>query len=692
MLCLGICGGLDRIHESSPELPNTFLHDGAAVLVQDGRVIAAVEEERLNRVKHSNKFPSNAMRYCLSAAGVELHQIDRIAFYATEAYCNTMLERLAVSQPLPLDAKLLLRQLLAREFGTEVDASRVSFVNHHEAHAVSAFAMSGFEQSLIFSVDGGGDFLSGLLAVGSGTGMTQLARFPESNSLGLFYLETIRYLGYGLFDEYKVMGLAPYGDPTPYRELFGQLYELLDNGDYRVHLDRIGPALLRNIQVRRKGMPFTQQHRDVSASLQEALERIVFHVLLHYRETTGITRLCLAGGVAHNCTVNGKLLYSGLFEDIFVQPAAHDAGCALGAALMMSSELGRPTPRERLSDVYWGPGLGNEQAVEQELNAWSGHLDIQRCDDIAASAADWMADGAVIGWVQGRSEFGPRALGNRSILADPRPPENKDRINAMVKKREGYRPFAPSVLEENANEFFELPDGKQDFPFMNFVVRVREAQRKVLGAITHVDGTARLQTVSRKTNPAYWDVINAFKKRTGIPVLLNTSFNNNAEPIVDSVADAITTFLTTDLDGLVAGPFLVKKRAARLQDWGALSVSLPPYASLHRVRSYTAADRQETVCEIRTGPSGRDSIRISHELFELLMRIEGEAPLGWLLDTTMADHDKREDIVKELRLAWEQRCVRLRPPRAACDCNKRKSEAQAELTNDPGNACVAGPG
>ncbi|WP_420969676.1 carbamoyltransferase [Bradyrhizobium sp. B120] len=667
MLCLGVSGGLDRVYESSPELPNTFLHDGAAVLVRDGRVIAAVEEERLNRVKHSNKFPSNAIRYCLSTAGVELDEIDRIAFYATEAYCNTMLERLCVSQPIPLDARLVLRQLLAREFGAEVDASRVSFVNHHEAHAVSAFAMSGFEQSLIFAVDGGGDFLSGLLAVGSGTDMTQLTSFPEHNSLGLFYLEAIRYLGYGLFDEYKVMGLAPYGDPARYRELFAQFYELSDNGGYRVHLDRIGPALLRSIEIRRKGMPFTQQHRDVSASLQEALERIVFHVLRHHREATGMTRLCLAGGVAHNCTVNGKLLYSGLFDDIFVQPAAHDAGCALGAALMMSNELGKPVPRERLQDVYWGPDLGNERAIEQELNAWSGHLDIQRSDDIAGSAADWMANGAVIGWVQGRSEFGPRALGNRSILADPRPAENKDRINAMVKKREGYRPFAPSVLEEDASEFFELPDGKREFPFMNFVVRVREAQRSVLGAITHVDGTARLQTVSRKTNPAYWDVINAFKKRTGIPVLLNTSFNNNAEPIVDSVSDAIAAFLTTDLDGLVVGPFLVKKLAATMQDWTALSVSLPPYATLHRVRSHTAGNRQETVCEIRTGRSGHDSMRVSHELFELLMRIEGEASLGWLLDTTELDQARREDLVKELRLVWEQRRIRLHPPRAVCD-------------------------
>ncbi|MER8931239.1 carbamoyltransferase [Mesorhizobium sp. M0859] len=670
MLCLGISGGLDQVHENRFELRNAFMHDGAAVLVRDGRVIAAVEEERLNRMKHSNKLPIRSIQYCLSAAGVQLNDIDRVALYASEPYANAMLEGMSASHPdilsIPLDAKTLVQDLLTREFGTKLDSSRISFVSHHQAHAVSAFAMSGFEQSLILAIDGSGDFLSGLLAVGSGTEITQLEAFPENNSLGLFYLETIRYLGYGLFDEYKVMGLAPYGDPAPYRELFEQFYELSANGGgYRVHLDRIGPALLRNIEVRRKGMPFTQQHRDVSASLQEALERIVFHILRHHREATGMKRLCLAGGVAHNCTMNGKLLYSGLFEDIFVQPASHDAGCALGAALIVSNEMGRPAPCERLQEVYWGPDLGSERAVQQELNAWAGHLEVERSDDVASRAADWIANGAVIGWVQGRSEFGPRALGNRSILADPRPAANKDRINAMVKKREGYRPFAPSVLEEDASEFFDLPDGRHEFPFMNFVVRVRDSKRALLGAITHVDGTARLQTVSHNANPAYWEVINAFKKRTGTPILLNTSFNNNAEPIVDSVADAIATFLTTELDGLVVGPFLVKKRAATLQDWTALAVSLPPYVSLHQTRAYKAPDRRETHCEISTTHFNSDSVRISHDLFNLLMRIEGEAMLGDLLNTIAPDQAKRDAVMEGLRRLWEQRLVRLHPSQAA---------------------------
>ncbi|MGR4932500.1 carbamoyltransferase [Bradyrhizobium sp. CAR08] len=664
MLCLGLSGGLDRVYENPLQLPNTFLHDGAAVLVKDGRVIAAVEEERLNRIKHSNKLPSSAIGYCLAAAGVELRDVDRIAFYATEAYCNSMLERLFISQPeisIPLDANLLLRHLLAAEFGGQVDPSRVSFVGHHQAHAVSALAMSGFEESLVLAIDGCGDFLSGLLAVGSGTEMTELMTFPETNSLGLFYLETIRYLGYGLFDEYKVMGLAPYGDPARYRELFSQFYELSPNGAYRVHLDRIGPALLRNIEVRRKGMPFTQQHRDVSASLQEALERIVFHILRHYREQTGMKRLCLAGGVAHNCTLNGKLLYSGLFEEIFVQPASHDAGCALGAALMVSNEAGQAPPRERLQAVYWGPDVGSDDSIEQELKGWAGHLEIERTADVAARAAEWIADGAVIGWVQGRSEFGPRALGNRSILADPRPAANKDRINAMVKKRESYRPFAPSVLEEDAGAFFELPDGRAEYPFMNFVVRVRESMRALLGAITHIDGTARLQTVSRTSNAAYWELINAFKARTGVPILLNTSFNNNSEPIVDSVADAITAFLSTELDGLVVGSFLIKKRATTLENWTALAVSLPPHVSLYRVRAHAGRDRQETICEIRMGHSSHDSVRVSHDLFDMLMQIEKEAVLADLLARVTSDRTRREALLNELRGLWDQRRIRLHP-------------------------------
>ncbi|MCG2632935.1 MULTISPECIES: carbamoyltransferase family protein [Bradyrhizobium] len=676
MLCLGLSGGLDKVHEYRPALSHTFLHDGAAVMVRDGRVLAAVEEERLNRIKHSNKFPAQAIRYCLAAAGAQLKDIDRIAFYATESYCNAMLRLLFGSETqsgIPLDARTLLQLMLSQEFDTEIEPSRLSFVSHHHAHATSAFAVSGYDEGLVLAIDGGGDFLSGMVAIGSGSRLTQLHTFPEDGSLGLFYLEAIKCLGYGLFDEYKVMGLAPYGDSSRFRELFQQFYELKENGGYKIHLNDIAPALEHDIHVRGKGMPFTQEHKDVSAALQEALERIVFHVLRHYREVTGMKRLCLAGGVAHNCTMTGKLLYTGLFDDIFVQPAAHDAGCALGAALMVSEEQGRPAPRERLQHVYWGPALGDDHAVEREVAAWRGHIDVQRSANVASVVAEWIANGSVVGWVQGRSEFGPRALGNRSIVADPRPAKNKDRINAIVKKREGYRPFAPSVLEEHAAEFFDLPKTAGAFPFMNFVVQVRDCKRSVLGAVTHVDGTARLQTVSRRSNPRYWELINQFHKRTGVPVLLNTSFNNNVEPIVQSVTDAMVTFLTTDLDALVIGSLLITKRVATPEDWAALRVSLPAYTSLRRTPDHVTAECREIVCETYTTFSDGGAVRISPDLFELLHGIKGDAALGELLAHVKGE--RRDAIILELRQLWEKRRICLRP--AANNLGDLRDQAHA---------------
>lgn len=661
MLFLGVSGGLNRVYENPLELPGAFLHDGAAVIIRDGEVLAGIEEERLNRIKHSNKFPSQAIRYCLDVAGARLSDVDRIAFYATEAYCNALLGRLFIAQPnmsLPLDARSVFVKLLSHEFDVDIDPSRIVFVEHHLAHAESSFAMSGFSESLILAIDGYGDFLSGMMAHGRGSEITKLETFAQKDSLGLLYLEVIRFLGYGPFDEYKVMGLAPYGNPATFRDLFSQFYELSEDGGYQIFLDRIAPALLANIAVRRKGEPFTRQHQDVSAALQQALEIIVTHILRHKRVQTGLRHLCLAGGVAHNCTMNGKLLYSSLFDDIFVQPAAHDAGCALGAALLVSREMGHPAPRRRLKSVYWGPELGDETALARELGQWERFLDVQRDGNAAERAAQWIADGDVIGWVQGRSEFGPRALGNRSILADPRPVGNKDRINAMVKKREGYRPFAPSVLEEDAAEFFDLPPGSAAYPFMIFVVKVREDKRSALGAITHVDGTARLQTVSREANSKYWELLSAFKKRTGVPILLNTSFNNSAEPIVDSVGDAIATFLVTDLDGLVIGPFLVRRRETSLSDWESLALSLPGYTRLHQWRGYASKDCLETTCELRTSANGRDRVNVSPELFARLMKLDGEHLVEELL--AGCDGQSREALINQLRELWAQRYVKLR--------------------------------
>jgi carbamoyltransferase len=386
----------------------------------------------------------------------------------------------------------------------------------------------------------------------------------------------IALLGYVFTEEYKVMGLAPYGNPARFRRAFRDIYALLPQGDFLLRWDLIG-TLNKLVPARKRQDPLEQIHADLAAALQETLEDIVLHVVRYFRELTGNTRLCLAGGVAHNCSLNGKLLYTGLFDDIFVHPASHDAGCAIGAGVYpfllgngfrvsgVPPILSIPVATgdspsyvgDELRTVYWGSDIGSEEIIQATLSEWHEFVHFEAVRDIAARTATMISKGAVVGWVQGRSEFGPRALGNRSIVADPRKAENKDIVNAMVKKREAYRPFAPAILEEYVHDYFDLPVEKNRFPFMTFVVRVRPEKQELLRATTHVDGTARIQTVCREDNPRFWQLIDAFRVITGVPVLLNTSFNNNHEPIVDSVEDAIVSFLTTGLTHLVLGDTLV---------------------------------------------------------------------------------------------------------------------------------------
>jgi carbamoyltransferase len=661
MLYLGISGGFNLVHENPYE---TITHDAAAVLVERGEVVAAIEEERLNRIKHSNKFPAQSIRFCLESRGARIEDVERLAFYMTEECCNATLRELYLKWPEMkrlIDVRSHIVELLGREFDRDIDPDKIIFVRHHMAHAISAFALSGLEQSLVLAVDGFGDFLSGLMAVGKGTSLTEIETYPHRKSLGAFYLVVIRFIGYGAFDEYKVMGLAPYGNPATYRDVMRSFYELLPGGGYDLHIERISHSLLGRVEIRKKGQSFTQQHKDLAASLQEALEEIVMHVLRHHRVATGLRNLCLAGGVAHNCTMNGKVMYSGMFDQVFVQPAAHDAGCALGAALLASHDAGYPTPFKRIGHVYWGTDIGGEPEVLAQLEKWTGFLKFRKPQNVSREAARLIADGAVLGWVQGCSEFGPRALGNRSIVADPRPADNKDRINQMVKKREGYRPFAPSVLEEDAPDFFDLPDGMKAFPFMIFVVNVREDKRGLLGAVTHVDGTARLQTVARDTNPRYWELIKAFKDITGVPVLLNTSFNNNVEPIVDSAEDSIVSFLTTGLDYLVVGDYLVEKRTPSWEDRLSLGVSLPPYVKLHRARSFVSPNEMAVCSEVGTSFDSLFRFPISHELYDLLMLLDGEKPVGALLENGNVKGGIEQLLVQELENLWTQRLVKLRP-------------------------------
>jgi len=663
MLTLGITGGLDSVYEK--RYHHQMRHDAAAVLVKDGEVVAAIEEERLNRIKHTNKAPIEAMRFCLDSYGVKIQDIDRIAIHGLDDYMNHKFRDYYLKNTeleMFMDAKALHQHLIKQAFGYDIDGEKLVFVHHHIAHAASAFAQSGFDESLVLTIDAYGDGISGMVLEGKGTTMNKIVSLSDAKSLGRYYVGVIRFLGYDLFEEYKVMGLAPYGDPSRYRRLFKFFYSLLPNGDYVIHPGHLHLLFGAVPPKRNEKNSFPQEHQDIAAALQESLEEIVFHVLKHYRQTTAQTKICIAGGVAHNCSLNGKLLYSGLFDDIFVQPASHDAGGALGAALYVANNekpAGKPA---RLDHVYWGTEVGDNDAIGSELAGWEGFVRFEKHDDIAARAARLMAEGAVIGWAQGRSEFGPRALGNRSILADPRPAKNKDLINAMVKKREGYRPFAPSVIEEATAEFFEVPQNQNEFPFMCFVLNVRPEKRELLGAITHIDGTARIQTVSKKTNPKYWELINEFGKLTGVSMLLNTSFNNNVEPIVDSVRDSVVCFLTTKLDHLIIGDYLVSKRQVDYSSYLNLVPSLPKYARLQRTKKFSTENEMVTVHEIGNTFDDRYTARVSAEVFNLLAGADKESALGVLLEAQgITDDERKRETISEIVELWARRVVALEP-------------------------------
>ena len=666
MLTLGLAGGLDPVHEDLMDTPDNYTYDGAAVLIEDGSVIAASEEERLNRIKHSNKFPTQSIRFCLKQRGVAIQDIDLIAYYVEQNAANALLSRLYLARPdikPRIDARTLLAVTLGRELGCEIDPARIRFYQHKLTHAVSAMALSGFDESLVFIIDNAGGVFLGRRE-NEAVSLESVLAIPPSKSLGRFCQAVFPFLGLSLFDESRAMELAPHGDAKVYEPLFRSFYELLPNGDFALHLDRIY-ILMGKVDPRPKQKEFSQAHKDIAASLQQAQEEIVLHVLRHYRQATGQRNLCMAGGMVENSSTNGKVLHSGLFDRVFVHAAAHDAGCALGAALLASYEEGRAHESvHQIQHVYWGTDIGDDSSISGHLHCWNSFISFEKRSDIARHTARLMGQGAVVGWMQGRSEFGPRALGNRSILADPRPQENKDRINQMVKKREGYRPFAPSVLEEDARLYFEFPDGIDRFPFMIFVLKVREEMRQQFGAITHIDGTARVHTVSRETNPRYWDLIKAFKDITGVGVLLNTSFNNNVEPIVDSVEDGIVSFLTTGLDYLVVGDYVVKKRTPRWEDQLSMKVSLPPYVQICQTRGFVERKRMTASHEIHTSYNSKFPRRVSGELGAPLMGLNREETVGELLRQSGVEGEREQDLMAELNDLWSERLVIMRPDRS----------------------------
>jgi len=563
-----------------------FGHDASAALVIDGRVAACASEERFTRTKHAlnlagnTLLPKNAIAYCLGAAGLAIDDVDVVAHYC-DFQESTIEERYGlICQFVSEGTAALVRKAYQQVFQTMVCRESVmkQFITmhgktprlfvpvpHHRAHAASAFHVSGFPQALILTLDGTGERESSLLANGSGSCITELNRVFLPTSLGTVYLILTVFLGFhSLGDEYKVMGLAAYGEPTRYRSFFDTLVQLGNNGSYSTAL--LAQSCFKDLLVEKLGTPrrpdevIDGRHADIAAALQEALQRAVLHTLKHAREATGLDRLCMAGGVVLNCALNGAVARSRLFREVFVQPAAGDEGCSVGAALhAYYQEAGdRGRSAARWEHVYLGPGYSDEEI----LHALQRHAERVRWvpqEDIAGAVGVQLSQGQVVGWFQGRMEFGPRALGNRSILADPRDPGMKDRINAKVKRREPFRPFAPAVLEEDAAVYFEM-NGMVSSPFMLFALPVRAAQRASIPAVTHVDGTARVQTVSRRTNPLFWELVSRFKALTGIPLVLNTSFNVRDEPIVCSPDDAIRCFLSTDIDSLAIGRYMVEKR------------------------------------------------------------------------------------------------------------------------------------
>lgn len=662
MLVFGISGGIDAEFESTIAHHVGLGHDSAVFFLNNGTPVCAIEEERLSRLKHTNKLCSKSIGFCLDYGHEFLKDLDAISIYASESFLNVKLMEFG-SRSSKLgqfsDIRSLFQFLFDREFGALIDIQKFYFVHHHLAHAAGSYYLSGFDNALILTIDGEGDDVSSMVINASNKNFDVLKAKSVVDSLGHFYLKVIAFLGYKDFDEYKVMGLAPYGDPVVYRDKLSRFYELLPDGDYCIHSDRI-KEMYEILTPRRRDEAFTQTHMDIAAALQEALEVIVFHALRHYQKLTGHTRLVISGGVGQNSSMNGKILYSGLFEEVFVPSFAGDSGCAYGAAAYVAHQLQPDLPLQKVTHAYWGTPI-NDDEVADTLAPWQKFVTVEKMVDRSELVSNLIIDGAVVGWVQGRSEFGPRALGNRSIIADPRIGSHKETINAMIKMRESYRPFAPSVLAERVRDFFEVPGKQEDFPFMSFVLNVRPEWREQLPAITHVDGSARLQTVNKADNPRYWELIETYGRKTGIPILLNTSFNNNAEPIVDSINDAVVCYLTSGLNYLVVGDYLVTKK-----DWGneqleTLIVTLPKAAVLSREDRYISYTERGFSYFLTWNYDASRRYSLSDVWYQVLQQADGLRTLRQLMNDLEFEAEQQNQIFEELPSLWSDRLIILHP-------------------------------
>ena len=576
---------------------NAYHGNASAALVCDGKLVAAVEEERFNRVKYAAGFPAEAIRYCLKEAGITLADLDHVAVprnpYArlgTKLFYALRMPSFARERARVISKFTGIPAALAWAFDSDPKKIAAKFhrVEHHQAHLASTFFVSPFENAALLSADGLGDFASSMWGLGRANHMRVDGSITFPHSLGLYYSAVTQYLGFLKFgDEYKVMGLAAYGQPA-YLEDFRDILRFDGNGGdfgFRLGLDyfthhRTGPEMswaeadktptlgkmfsesmprLLKAPARQPEEPLEQRHRDMASSLQARLEEVYLGMLKKLAAKTNAKAVCLAGGVAFNCVANGKIFDATPFEKVYVHPAAGDAGLAVGAAYFVWHQiLGQPRLFV-MEHAYWGPGYSSAEvktAIQASAVSQGGHAISELPDEeLFRRTAALIGEGKILGWYQGRAEWGPRALGNRSIVADPRRAEMKEILNRRIKHREIFRPFAPSILAEKTGEWFEK---SHPSPFMNLAYSVLPAKRDKIPAPTHVDGTGRLQTVTREANPRYYALIQEFERQTGVPVVLNTSFNDN-EPIVCCPEEALDCYLRTQMDALVLGNFLITR-------------------------------------------------------------------------------------------------------------------------------------
>ncbi len=586
---------------------SAFYHDSAAALIEDGEIVAAAQEERFTRKKHDARFPAAAVEYCLEEAGIDLGQVDYVAFYDKpllkfERLLETYLtfaprgfQSFRMAMPLWMREKLFQKDLLRKRLKRHADGfdwdKRLLFAEHHQSHAASAFYPSPFEEAVVLTMDGVGEWATTSVAIGRGRDLDMVKEIHFPHSLGLLYSAFTYYTGFKVNSgEYKVMGLAPYGEPRFAKLIFDHLIELKEDGSFRLDLSyfdyctglRMTGERFHDLfggPPRQPEEPLSQRHMDLAASVQSVLEEAVLRLTRALAREFGIPDLCLAGGVALNCVANGKVLREGAFKRLWVQPAAGDAGGALGAAYAVYHRF---CERSRLGNVqdlmkgaYLGPAFPQAE-IERRLTAAGAKFDVLSDGALIEHAAQALDEGRAVGWFQGRMEFGPRALGNRSILGDARSPQMQSVLNLKVKYRESFRPFAPAVLREEVGDWFDL---REDSPYMLIVADVAERHRRAITeaeqalfgieklnvprsaipAVTHIDHSARIQTVHEETNPRFHALLAAFKRRTGCPVLVNTSFNVRGEPLVCTPEDAFRCFMGTEIEVLAAGNCVLRK-------------------------------------------------------------------------------------------------------------------------------------